>query len=347
MSDAAPQPAPSSELLPTSPLSHSSRSARWLEPAGIGAAYLGFYLVARSVRSESVGAVLTTTVVSLGLIIWFAARLSRSIATPRAALWSALAAAAIILPLKVMFVLVTRGALHRALPPWTWLLSVPGLADLIFVWFAVSLGTLLSFIVRTANLIPPVAAVLALVDAWTVLLGGPVQKLMESENPTAQVVTQAMTIKLPSPSPVGTASPIPPAQVVGFADFLFIAFFVAAICRFVPAAHAYKRMVVALIVVLSGYMLIVFFFGWSLPALVPMSVVMIALHWRYFHYERNEAFALLYAALFILVIAVGFWYYGRKAMPPAEPPRADGRGMAGRSFQLAPDQIHHPAIFLA
>jgi hypothetical protein len=39
---------------------------------------------------------------------------------------------------------------------------------------------------------------------------------------------------------------------------------------------------------------------------------MIALHWRQFHYERSELYALLYAALFIALIAAGFWYFGRQ-----------------------------------
>ena len=47
---------------------------------------------------------------------------------------------------------------------------------------------------------------------------------------------------------------------------------------------------------LSAYMLLVHFSGLSLPALLPLAVVMLALHWRYFQYSRSEVFALLYAA---------------------------------------------------
>jgi hypothetical protein len=340
MSDAAPPAAsPSESQLPPAPTAASVKTG-WLPPLLIAGAFLAFYQLSMSLRSNSLGAVLTTTVISLGLLIWYTASLARSLATPQSAIMSALVAAVVILPLRMMFILVQRRAIQHVLPPWSWMLEVPGLPDVALIWFAVSLGVGLSRIIRTANLIPPVAAVLALVDVWTVLLGGPVQKLIESNDPTAQAVTQAMTVKLPAPQPTG-AAPFPPAQVVGFADFLFIAFFVAAIVRFVPDPRVYRRMLWALIVVLCGYMLlIVFRDNLMLPALVPMAVVMIALHWRHFHYDRSEAFALLYAVLFIALIAVGFWFYGRKPAPPAEPPRADAAN--GRTVLAKPNGLQPP-----
>src|SRR5438477_524299 len=81
------------------------------------------------------------------------------------------------------------------------------------------LGVLLSRLLRSANMIPPVAAVLALVDIWTVLLGGPVQKAIESQTPASKAVVSAMTVPLPSAPKTGAA----PFVVVGFADFLFAA----------------------------------------------------------------------------------------------------------------------------
>ena len=47
----------------------------------------------------------------------------------------------------------------------------------------------------------------------------------------------------------------------------------------------------------------------GLPALLPMALVMIAVHWRQFHYERSEVFALLYAAGFIALIVGAFMYF--------------------------------------
>jgi hypothetical protein len=314
---------PSPPADPYAPGVHAptERLPGWAATLLIGLGYLLFWQITLRMRTDSLGAILTSTIIALGIILWFAARFARSFRTPTALVINSLVAAATIIPLQVA---VVTG---RPLYPWAWLVTVPGLPHLLTVWLAASLGGLLSFLLRGANMIPPVAAVLALVDIWTVLLGGPVQQVMESENRTARAITQVMTVPLPRPAPRG-ASPIPAPLVVGFADFFFIAFFVAGISRFVPEPRVYRRMVAVLIGVLCGYMLVVFFTQWSLPALVPMAVVMLALHWRHFHYQRSEAFALLYAGLFIAVIAGAFWFFSRRAAPPepidpdADRPRA-------------------------
>jgi len=329
MSDAVPPavPHPETPSAQTSP-APSEPSAR-IAPILVGFAYLAFWQIAPRLRTDSLPAILLSTIISLALIIWFTAQFARTLRTPRALALNALLAAAVIVPLRVML------GFGRVYAPWSSLLNLPGLPDLLFVWFAASLGALLAFLLRGANMIPPVAAVLALVDIWTVLLGGPVQQIMESKNPVAQAVTKAMTVQLPTPKPRG-AAPFPPPTVVGFADFLFVAFFVAAICRFIDAPNTYRRMLIILIFVLCAYMLVLVFRdslrlpeNLNLPALVPIAVVMIALHWRHFHYDRSEAFALLYAALFIVVIALGFWYFGRHNKPPAEPPRASSPPVVG------------------
>lgn len=271
------------------------------------AAYLVFWQVAPRIRSDSLGAVLVSTVLSLALIVWFPAEFARVVHSRRALAYHALAAAVINLPLRFG---IFGG---HVLAPWSYLELIPGLPGLLFIWFAAAIGTSLSRILRSANLIPPVAAVLALVDIWTVMLGGPVQQIMQSSTPAAQAVARAMTVRLPAPTTTAGATPL--RLDVGFADFLFIAFFVAAICRFTDPARTFKRALGALILVLCAYSVIVMFSQWALPALVPMSIVMIALHWRRFHYQRSEVFALLYAGLFIAVIAAGFWLFARGDSP--------------------------------
>src|SRR5207244_2528136 len=86
--------------------------------------------------------------------------------------------------------------------------------------------------------------------------------------------------------------------------------------RFVPTRAAYLRTLYGLVGILCVYMLIVLFKDMNLPALLPMAVLVIAIHWRHFHYERSELFALLYAALFIALIALGFWYVARRQPAP-------------------------------
>lgn len=296
--------------------------ARRLAPILIGLAYLAFWQIAPRIPTGSIGAVIVSTVIALVLAIWLPARFGYNLRrSPAWAVANAVVAAAVIVPLQVM--VVTR---HRIILPWELIGYIPGLPFLALIWLAASLGVLLSFLVRGANMIPPIAAVLALVDIWTVLLGGPVQKIMQSENPTARAVTQVMTVPLPAPRQRTGAAPINGS--VGFADFLFIAFFVASIGRFVPSRSAYLRTLYGLIVVLSVYMLAVLFLGLNLPALVPMAVTMLALHWRHFHYERSELYALLYASLFIALIAAGFWYFGRQREPAAEGAGASALGMS-------------------
>lgn len=314
MSDGAPPSAPET-VAPIPPAATHTESPSglsvWAPPVLIACGYLAFWQIAPRIRTDAVGAMILSTVVGLALIVWFSAQFARGYREPASFALSALTAAAALVPLQLM--LYTR----NAVPPWRWILFVPGLPDLLMVWLAASLGGLLSFILRGANMIPPVAAVLALVDIWTVFLG-PVGKIVKSDSSVARSVTNALTATLPAPTPTG-AAPIPPHLIVGFADFLFIAFFVSAISRFVPSSRVYRRMLLTLIAILGAYMLVVFFSGWNLPALLPLAVIMIALHWRYFQYSRSELFALLYAGLFIVLIGAGFWYMNRSGIGAGKP----------------------------
>lgn len=262
------------------------RSALWPTLA-----YLIYWQAAPRVRDERIGTVVLSTLVSLVLVVVLSASYGRAVRSLRAALALTVCATVAAVPLRLMV------AMGKPVAPWSWLLSVAGLADLAFIALGAGLGILLSRLIRSANMVPPVAAVLALVDVWTVTLGGPVHQIMESEAPAAQRVAEAMTVKLPT-----TTAGAAPIAVVGFADFLFIAFFVAAMCRFAGEREGFVRTVWPLSVVLGLYMLVVLITGWRMPALVPMAVVVVAAHWRRFRYSRSEAFALLYAAILVAAI---------------------------------------------
>ena len=293
-------------------------------PLGVAVLCLLYWQIAPRIRAESFIAFLASSILYMVLIIWFAASLGRALNQPRAIVVSGVTAAAIAIPFRIM--------LWQRVPAAIWLHgSVQGLSDLLMVWLAGSIGASLSLLLRGANMIPPVAAVLALVDTWTVLLRGPVQQIMESQHPTAQAFTQAMTVQLPAPRAIGAA---PSPLLIGFADFLFIAFFTAAICRFVPNGRAYKRTLTGLLIILSAYLLLVAspLDILALPALVPTAVVMIAINWRHFHYDRSEAFALLYAGLFIALIAMAFWYLGRTPPKSPDQPQARIQGNPGQTF---------------
>lgn len=312
MTDDAPRVSPMADAGGTPGGRAGTSPSSWGVPALAALAFLLFWQIAPRVRVDGVAMVLASTVVSLALVIWLTAHLALALRTVRSLVLSVLVSGGLVVPLLTMF------ALRRPVAPWVYLVFVPGLPHLLTIWFAASIGAALSRLVRAANMIPPVAAVLALVDIWTVLLGGPVQQAMRSQTPAAQAVVRSLTVPLPAPESRGPNAA--PMMVVGFADFLFIAFFMAALHRFLGGLPAFRRTIWVLIVVLCAYMLVVFFTGWSLPALVPMAIVLIGMHWSAFHYERSEAFALLYAGFFIVAIAAGFWLFaGSRPEPAGEP----------------------------
>lgn len=187
------------------------------------------------------------------------------------------------------------------------MLAVPGLYGLLLVWFAASVGALLSKVVREVKMLLPMSLVLACVDLYVVFGGGLVTQATQGTSPVAAHAMRALTVTLPT---VRTSTGAPPMQLAaGFADFMFVALFFACFAKFgVPS----RRTFFALCAVLSGYMLIVMWTQTSLPALVPIAVVVIGMNLRRFRFERSEAFAMLYAGLLVAAILGGFWYAGSK-----------------------------------
>jgi hypothetical protein len=272
-------------------------------PLFIGIAYLFYWRVALWFPGAGVqiATVLLSMFLSLGFTIWFAARLGLMASGGRDIAQKNFLFSLLAIPFLITLALRMPAAilLDRLMP---------GLQHLMLIWFAASIGGFLSYLLRGVNLILPVSIILAMVDLWTVILGGPVQQMMQSHHPAAKAITKTLLIK--TAPPIGAAPILPD---IGFADFLFIAFFVAAICRFIPSSRVYQKTLRTLLIVLSLYMFIVFAVNISLPALVPMAVVMVILHWRQFKYKRSELFAMLYAGLIIIILAAAFWWYGGHA----------------------------------
>lgn len=286
-------PIPDADAIENAPADAAPDSRSWTAPASVGLAYFVFYQIAFRLP-DGIFLILLSTVVSLGLAIWFTALAARTLRTAPTAALNLVAAFAIVIPIRLL------SALHHPAAFWIQLVF-GGLPDLALMWMAVAAGVLLSHLVRTTNMIPPIAGALALVDVWTVLLGGPVNRMMHSSSAAARTVTRVMTVQLAG-NPTG-ATPIP---IVGFADFLFIAFFVAAICRLAPRPGVYERSVRALAAVLVPYMVLVFVKQWELPALVPIALAMVGVHWREFRYTRAEGFALFYAGILVVGIIAAF-----------------------------------------
>jgi hypothetical protein len=95
---------------------------------------------------------------------------------------------------------------------------------------------------------------------------------------------------------------------VGFADFMFIALFFACLARFhIPA----RRTFFVLYAVLAVYMVLTSYVE-TLPALVPIAIVMIGMNLRRFRYSRSEVFALLYAGLIVVAVIGGLFFLSRR-----------------------------------
>lgn len=287
---------------------------RWVAAAATGLLYLALWQVAPRIRWESHVPTVLSTLGSVTLALLFGAYLARSAASARAALWLTGAAALCAVPLRL-------GAAFGAMPqPWRLMAAAPGLPDLCVVALVAGLGVQLSRLLRAPNLILPVAVVLALTDVWTVMLNGPVQRIMQSQTETAQRITTAMMVGLPPKELQTGAAPMAGA---GFADFLFVAFFVACITRFAPADALFRATVKWVVGVLALYVLVVMFSGLALPALVPIAVTVIILHRRLFTYTRAEVFAMVYALLLLAAVIGGMWMLSR---PGPAAPQTEGEG---------------------
>ncbi|HLK59155.1 MAG TPA: hypothetical protein VKU00_21515 [Chthonomonadaceae bacterium] len=280
---------------------------------GIGLFYLLFWQIVPRIRNDSVVVILTTTLLSLAITLLFTVRTARALRSPLAL--------GVCLTVSTMLVLPSAlPTLVHAFPLWPiWgtlapfyrsyrqaYHAVPGLDGLLLILLAVSLGTLVSRLVREFKMLLPMAVVLALVDLYVVFGGGLVTQAQSGKSQVAQEAMKALTVQLPTAQPKSGAAPL---SLIGFADFLFIALFFACFTRFgIPSRNTF----LVLCGLLMAYMLTVFLTNISLPALVPIAVVVISMNLRRFRYERSEAFALLYASLFLLALAGAFYFLSHK-----------------------------------
>jgi hypothetical protein len=262
------------------------------------ACYLLLFNVSPLLPLSGYSVIAALTLVSLILVLLFTVTAARAMRTGRASNVSLVLAGLLAVPYVLMKLLSTQ------FPEWNWqsilqsplvvayfrLLSIPGVIGLFLIWFATCVGVLIARLVREMKILLPMAVVLALVDLYVVFGGGLVTQAQSGNAPVA----------LPAASPKTGAAPMQLA--VGFADFLFIATFFTCFARFgVPS----RRTFITLCIVLTGYMMIVAIREVSLPALVPIAVVIIGMNLRHFRYSREESFAMLYAGIIVAAV-LGF-----------------------------------------
>ena len=282
---------------------------------GMALFYLLFFRFSMLISSGQMGVVILTTLFSLPLLLLFTVYTARAICTKRSLLINFISAGIATVPMVAIpifggFLANNFGekAIFRIYKFYVVLFhNVPGLQGILLIWMAVVIGVAVARLVREINMLLPISIALAAIDLYAVFGGGVVSQAIHKQSPTAERAMQALTVKLPTSHPNGGAAPMQLA--VGFADFLFIALFFSCFQRFrIPS----KRILIALCVLLIGYMAVVALYGLALPALVPIAIVMIGMNIRRFKYKRDELFALLYAGVICSAVA-GIYFFMHRA----------------------------------
>lgn len=276
-------------------------------------AYFALQMLAARFRPTNQGVYAGISLVSLVITLTYTVALARSPRSLRSQIFALVLSAAIVLPFMSLPFLrfTTQGQLTTARHVFEFYRSLfqaaPGVRGFLVMTLAVSLGVVLSRMVREIKILLPIAVVLALIDLYVVFGGGLVSQANSGKAPAAQAAMTMLTVSLLPKSPAGVSAPHPLA--VGFADYLFIALFFACFARFqVPS----RRTFVLLCGILCTTMGVVILGRLDLPALIPIAVVVIGSHIDSFRYRRDEAFAMLYAGLLVVAILAGLVFMSHR-----------------------------------
>ncbi|MFA0752115.1 MAG: hypothetical protein SLRJCFUN_002518 [Candidatus Fervidibacter sp.] len=173
---------------------------------------------------------------------------------------------------------------------------------------ALLLGTAGARLIRHANLLPPIAVVVTVMDIWTVLLGGFVHKVQQK----APKVVEAASVAVPLPAAATKAASIA-LPLVGVGDWFFAAFFFALLWRFgLNLRTSYWLATVLVAAVLAGLSLRVAWLPLALPGLPFLALAVLLPNWRFFRYTAEEKRALAVGALFLLLLLALFTYAARQ-----------------------------------
>jgi len=170
------------------------------------------------------------------------------------------------------------------------------------------LGTAGARLIRHANLLPPIAVVVTVMDIWTVLLGGFVHKVQQK----VPKVVEAASVAVPLPAVATKAASIA-LPLVGVGDWFFAAFFFALLWRFrLNLRTSYWLATVLVALVLAGLALRVAWFPLALPGLPFLALAVLLPNGRFFRYTAEEKRALAVGALFLLLLLALFTYAARQ-----------------------------------
>jgi hypothetical protein len=177
--------------------------------------------------------------------------------------------------------------------------AVGAIADSLVLAAALLLGSLISGLIRHANLLPPVAIVLTVVDIWTVWLGGFVARIQQKAQEgvvIAQRVIEAATVKMPTVATAQYAHVGIP--VIGIGDLFFAAFLFALLWKF--GLNARSAFFLSVVFVIFGLMLAQLpFVPFGVPGLPFIVLAILLPNLKSFRYTPEEKKALLIGAIFL------------------------------------------------
>jgi hypothetical protein len=177
--------------------------------------------------------------------------------------------------------------------------AVGAIADSLVLAAALLLGSSISGLIRHANLLPPVAIVLTIVDIWTVWLGGFVARIQQKAQEgvvIAQRVIEAATVKMPTVATAQYAHVGIP--VIGIGDLFFAAFLFALLWKF--GLNARSAFFLSVVFVIFGLMLAQLpFVPFGVPGLPFIVLAILLPNLKSFRYTPEEKKALLIGAVFL------------------------------------------------
>jgi len=184
--------------------------------------------------------------------------------------------------------------------------AVGAIADSLVSAAALLLGSSISGLIRHANLLPPVAVVLTVVDIWTVWLGGFVARIQQKAQEgvvIAQRVIEAATVKMPTVATAQYAHVGIP--VIGIGDLFFAAFLFALLWKF--GLNARSAFVLSVVFVIFGLMLAQLpFVPFGVPGLPFIGLAILLPNLKSFRYTPEEKKALLIGAVFLVGLLAFF-----------------------------------------
>lgn len=226
-------------------------------------------------------------VIGVALLIWLALEVGKVVPNPWGAIFGLIGFG---LRVAMSFQPLPESVIGRV--------AFSAFSDTLMLASALLLGSAISPLIRHANLIPPIAIVLSIVDIWTVLLGGfvaQVQQKAEKGVAVAQRIVEMATVKMPTiASPQHAFIGIP---LIGIGDIFFAAFLFALLWRF--GLNVQTVYILSVIFVAIG-LIIAQFVPFGIPGLPFIVLAILLPNLSKFKYTPDERKALLIGAIFLI-----------------------------------------------